>query len=55
MSPFKRGYIVRWLWKILKIIHSSLVWWCSSAVLALGRQRQEDHEFEVSLGCTVRP
>jgi hypothetical protein len=31
------------------------VWWCTPAVLALGRLRQEDHELEASLGYLVRP
>jgi hypothetical protein len=26
------------------------VWWCTSAIPALGRPRQEDCEFKVSLG-----
>jgi hypothetical protein len=30
------------------------VWWYTSAIPALGRLRQEDHEFKASLGFTVR-
>jgi hypothetical protein len=32
----------------------SLVWWYVPVISALGRQRQEDCEFEASLGCIVR-
>jgi hypothetical protein len=30
------------------------VWWCSSAILTLGRQRQEDEEFKAILGYTLK-
>jgi hypothetical protein len=31
------------------------VWWCTSAVLVLGRLRQEDLVFKASLNYIVRP
>jgi hypothetical protein len=37
---------------IRKII--GLVGWCKPVILALGRLRQKDHEFEASLGCLMR-
>jgi hypothetical protein len=30
-------------------------WWLSSIIPALGRLKQEDHEFEASLNYIVRP
>jgi hypothetical protein len=30
-------------------------WWCVSVIPTFGRLRPEDHEFEASLGYTVRP
>jgi hypothetical protein len=30
------------------------MWWCIPVIPALGRLRQEDHEFEVTMGYTVR-
>lgn len=33
----------------------SLVWLPVSVIPVLRMQRQEDHEFETSLNCTVRP
>jgi hypothetical protein len=30
-------------------------WWCTPVIPALGRLRQEGHEFEVSQGYVVRP
>jgi hypothetical protein len=33
----------------------SQVWWYMSVIPALGRLRQEDHEFSVSLDYIVRP
>jgi hypothetical protein len=30
------------------------VWWCISIIPVLGRLRQEDHEFEVSLGYIMK-
>jgi hypothetical protein len=32
----------------------SQAWWSTPIILALGRLRQEDLEFEVGLGCIVR-
>jgi hypothetical protein len=29
----------------------SLLWWCAPVILVLRRLRQEDLEFEASLGC----
>jgi hypothetical protein len=29
---------------------TSQAWWCTPIILALRRQRKEDHEFEASLG-----
>jgi hypothetical protein len=30
------------------------VWWCTPVIPALGKLRQEDHEFEASLDYIVR-
>jgi hypothetical protein len=30
-------------------------WWCTPVIAALGRLKQEDHEFKVILGYRVRP
>jgi hypothetical protein len=30
-------------------------WQCTPVILALGRQRKENHEFQASLGYLVRP
>jgi hypothetical protein len=31
------------------------VWWITPAIPALKRQRQENHQFKVTLGYTARP
>jgi hypothetical protein len=33
----------------------SWVWWCTPVIPAFGRLRQENGEFQCSLGCIVRP
>jgi hypothetical protein len=30
------------------------VWWCTAVIPALGRLREEDHEFKAILGCIAR-
>jgi hypothetical protein len=32
----------------------NLVWWCTSTIPALRRQKQEDHEFKASVGYIAR-
>jgi predicted glycosyl hydrolase (DUF1957 family) len=39
----------------LKKFFLSWAWWYIPVIPALGRLRQEDHQFEVNLGFTVRP
>jgi hypothetical protein len=41
--------------KIHKKRNSKAGWWCMAIILAFGRPRQEDHEFEASLCYIVRP
>jgi hypothetical protein len=31
------------------------VWWYNAVISALGRLKQKDQEFKVSLGCLARP
>jgi hypothetical protein len=40
---------------LLQTQYWSQAWWQTSVILALGRLRQEDYEFKVSLGCILRP
>jgi hypothetical protein len=37
-----------------KVVGYSQVWWFTPVILALGRLKQEDHEFEASLGYIER-
>jgi hypothetical protein len=40
---------------IIKAKKRSWVWWCTPVIPALRRLRQEDSEFEVSVGYIGRP
>jgi hypothetical protein len=34
----------------MKVKFHGQMWWCMPVILVLGRLRQEDHEFQASLG-----
>jgi hypothetical protein len=40
-------------WKV-KSTRPAWAWSCMPTIAALGRLRQEDHEFDISLGCVVK-
>jgi hypothetical protein len=40
---------------VLEHLNQNRVWWQMPVVSALGRLRQEDHEFQASLGYIARP
>jgi hypothetical protein len=47
------GKILKTLWQLKEVRHKNWPWWCIPVIPAFRRLKQEDHEFETSVGYIV--